>query len=358
MEFLHLHLFQKEVEFTNIQGYDDIKDLVRRALDSDENYNLLFVGPPASAKTLFLLGILECRNGVYFDGSNTTNRILDVVEEERPRVICIDELDKMSRQFKNQLLNFLESGRIKVDQALILASTKFTAQYGVGRGSVAGPTTVINIPPPAPDPTNLTRDDIGNQLGNWIRAGIVPAPSFDEINLLYVILLPTGSTITERPGVGGYHTYTWFDNDPFVDAANLFWAAILTNSARQTSATTFVNDLAYIISHELCEAFTDRDQEGFQADEGCEIGDICESRDPTCTSGATTVNYNVGGRTWNVEQYWSNWDNKCINGDQPVSVKRFLQAIGVNGSTGLRQLGSNVVNVNFVAFRMLSKLGT
>ena len=112
MKFLPLHLFQKEVEFENIQGYDDIKDLVRRALDSDENYNLLFVGPPASAKTLFLLGILECRKGVYFDGSNTTNRILDVLEEARPRVICIDELDKMSRQFQNQLLNFLESGRM------------------------------------------------------------------------------------------------------------------------------------------------------------------------------------------------------------------------------------------------------
>jgi DNA polymerase III delta prime subunit len=111
-----LHLFHKEVEFGNIQGYDDIKDLIRRALDSDENYNLLLCGPPASAKTLFLLGILEYRKGVYFDGSNATNRILDVLEEERPKVICIDELDKMSRQFQNQLLNFLESGRIKVDQ--------------------------------------------------------------------------------------------------------------------------------------------------------------------------------------------------------------------------------------------------
>ncbi len=59
MKFLHLHLFHKEVEFGNIVGYDDIKDLVRRVLSSDENYNLLFVGPPASAKTLFLLGILE-----------------------------------------------------------------------------------------------------------------------------------------------------------------------------------------------------------------------------------------------------------------------------------------------------------
>ena len=53
---------------------------------------------------------------MYFDGSNTTNRILDVLEEERPRIICIDELDKMPRTFQNQLLNFMESGRVKVDQ--------------------------------------------------------------------------------------------------------------------------------------------------------------------------------------------------------------------------------------------------
>ena len=85
-----LDLFRKDIGFDNIQGYDDIKDLVRRALNSNENYNLLLCGPAASAKTLFLLGILECRKGVYFDGSNTTNRILDVLEEERPRVICVD----------------------------------------------------------------------------------------------------------------------------------------------------------------------------------------------------------------------------------------------------------------------------
>ena len=56
-----LDLFHKNIEFDNIQGYDDIKDIVRRALDAEDNYNLLFVGPPASAKTLFLLGILESK---------------------------------------------------------------------------------------------------------------------------------------------------------------------------------------------------------------------------------------------------------------------------------------------------------
>jgi hypothetical protein len=95
-----LDLFRKEVEFESIQGYDDIKDIVKRALDAEDNYNLLFIGPPASAKTLFLLGIIEYKKGVYFDGSNTTNRILDVLEEKRPKIICIDELDKMPKQFQ------------------------------------------------------------------------------------------------------------------------------------------------------------------------------------------------------------------------------------------------------------------
>jgi MoxR-like ATPase len=111
-----LDLFRKECVFNNIHGYDDIKDLVRRALDAEDNYNLLFVGPPASAKTIFLLGIVESKKGVYFDGSNTTNRILDVLDEKRPKIICIDELDKMPKQFQEKLLNFMESGQIKVDQ--------------------------------------------------------------------------------------------------------------------------------------------------------------------------------------------------------------------------------------------------
>ncbi len=117
MKFLH-HLFSnnRPKGFDKIEGYEDIKDIVMRALDSEDNYNLLFSGPPASAKTLFLLVILELKHGVYFDGSNTTNRILDVLGQERPKVICIDELDKMPRTFQNQLLNFMESGRVKVDQ--------------------------------------------------------------------------------------------------------------------------------------------------------------------------------------------------------------------------------------------------
>src|SRR5215831_7037971 len=111
-----LDLFRKEIEFNNIHGYDDIKDIVRRVLDAEDNYNLLFVGLPASAKTFFLLGILESKDGVYFDGSNTTNRILDVLDEKRPKIILLDEIDKMGCIFQNQLLCFMESGRVDVEQ--------------------------------------------------------------------------------------------------------------------------------------------------------------------------------------------------------------------------------------------------
>lgn len=55
------------------------------------------------------------KKAVYFDGSNTTNRILDVLEEERPKII----LDELARQFQNKLLNFMESGRVKIDQVNI-----------------------------------------------------------------------------------------------------------------------------------------------------------------------------------------------------------------------------------------------
>jgi DNA polymerase III delta prime subunit len=103
--------------FDKIQGYDDLKQIVSRVLDAEDNYNLLFIGPPASSKTLFLQGILEIRkDAVYFDGSNTTNRILDVLEEKRPKIILLDELDKMGKSWQNQLLNFMESGRGDVEQ--------------------------------------------------------------------------------------------------------------------------------------------------------------------------------------------------------------------------------------------------
>jgi hypothetical protein len=52
-----LDLFRKDIGFDNIQGYDDIKNIVRRALSSEENYNLLLCGPPASEDSILTWNI-------------------------------------------------------------------------------------------------------------------------------------------------------------------------------------------------------------------------------------------------------------------------------------------------------------
>jgi len=44
------------------------------------------------------------------------NRILDVLQERRSKIICLDEIDKMSRQFQHKLLNFMELDRVDVVQ--------------------------------------------------------------------------------------------------------------------------------------------------------------------------------------------------------------------------------------------------
>jgi hypothetical protein len=78
---------------------------------------MIFIGALSSGKTLFLQGIMEMRkDAVYFDATNMTSKILDVLAEKRPKIICIEEIEKASRVWLEKLLNFLESGRVKVDQ--------------------------------------------------------------------------------------------------------------------------------------------------------------------------------------------------------------------------------------------------
>jgi ATPase family associated with various cellular activities (AAA) len=107
MKFLRMF---KQKKFENICGFDGVKDIIRRVLDCEENFNLLLIGQPSSAKTLFLLGIIEARKGVYFD---VYNQSVDMLDKQTPKIICIDDLDKMSTDFQNHLLNFLENGHIK-----------------------------------------------------------------------------------------------------------------------------------------------------------------------------------------------------------------------------------------------------
>jgi len=226
------------------------------------------------------------------------------------------------------------------------------AQYGVGRGSLIG-TIVIdtnNVAAPANWDANETADR--DQIKDWLKGPspiLSPSPAQNETNLLYFIFLPRATTLTNGrdehgnpvTDVGGWHSHSKHNSNSQKD--DLFWGLVRTDHANISTERNFVDSLAPLVSHELAEAFTDRDGHGFFDDSssGCENADKCEN--------LTGFEY----RGWHgVEQYWSNWDNTCIRGDQPVSVKRFLREIGVDGSTGLRQLQSGVINVDFVASKM------
>jgi len=50
---------ERDKIFEYVVGYDDIKKVFRMALKSDEPIHVLLVGPPASAKTMFLEALMH-----------------------------------------------------------------------------------------------------------------------------------------------------------------------------------------------------------------------------------------------------------------------------------------------------------
>ena len=50
---------ERDKIFEDVVGYDDIKKVFRMALKSDEPIHVLLVGPPASAKTMFLEALMH-----------------------------------------------------------------------------------------------------------------------------------------------------------------------------------------------------------------------------------------------------------------------------------------------------------
>ena len=100
--------------FSRIEGLDDIKEMTLRALLSPERAHTLLVGPPACAKSLFMLEIERFMGSkVYFtEGASTTKAGIQkfVSENQHNEIIIIDEIDKMSRKDQEGLLTMMERG--------------------------------------------------------------------------------------------------------------------------------------------------------------------------------------------------------------------------------------------------------
>jgi Holliday junction DNA helicase RuvB len=84
--------------FADIIGYDHIKRLLRMVLDSNSAIHVLLVGPPASAKTMFLISLMRhLKNSYFADGTNSTKAgMIEHLIAIKPKYLLIDEIDKMA----------------------------------------------------------------------------------------------------------------------------------------------------------------------------------------------------------------------------------------------------------------------
>jgi len=113
--------------FSKIEGLDYIKEMMLRALESPERAHVLLMGPPVSAKSLFMLEIEKmARYRVYFtEGASTTKAGLQkfIAENPHKEIIIIDDIDKMPIQHQEALLTMMETVTSSV---VILATSNST----------------------------------------------------------------------------------------------------------------------------------------------------------------------------------------------------------------------------------------
>jgi MoxR-like ATPase len=113
-EMLFSKILKKDHDnlFGDIIGYDHIKRLFRMAMASSSVVHILLVGPPASAKTMFLTSLMHQLKSSYFtDGTNSSKAgMIAYLFEKRPRNLLVDEIDKMAPKDQAMLLNLMETG--------------------------------------------------------------------------------------------------------------------------------------------------------------------------------------------------------------------------------------------------------
>ena len=97
--------------FEYVIGYYDVKRLLKMSINADEPVHILLVGPPASAKTMFIKSLMKLNNSYFTDGGNSTKAgMLEYIFDNQPKYLLIDEIDKMSTKDQTFLLNLMETG--------------------------------------------------------------------------------------------------------------------------------------------------------------------------------------------------------------------------------------------------------
>lgn len=99
--------------FDIIVGYDDVKSIILKGLQSDKPVNVLFIGTPGTAKSMFLEELNRIPGSSYHLGSSSTKAgLTEFLFNMEPRILLIDELEKMDRKDYAVLLSLMEGGKV------------------------------------------------------------------------------------------------------------------------------------------------------------------------------------------------------------------------------------------------------
>jgi Holliday junction DNA helicase RuvB len=99
--------------FECIIGYDDLKDEIKFTLREGRKTHYLLVGPPATAKSLFLMEMGRLSGTYPATGSRVSGAgLTDAFFNYQPRILLLDEIDKIPMEATAVLLSVMESSDV------------------------------------------------------------------------------------------------------------------------------------------------------------------------------------------------------------------------------------------------------
>jgi hypothetical protein len=232
---------------------------------------------------------------------------------------------------RTYLDNFMKTVGPSPDFASVL--TQY-AQSGhpIGTGVSQGDKQVTTEPG-----AKIDDSAIKTTIQSWINAGLVPAPSLDQV---YVLNFPPGTQITMGPDASctnfcGYHSTIQTTSGS--GGLIRYIVSPYPSCAGCQFESTVMDSSTVVLSHEMSETITDPDVVlatslgpplGWYDSANGEIGDICAG-DPNASL--------LGFR---IQTEWSNADKKCVatragnpNPDFSLTVAPPSQSVLQGGST-------------------------
>ncbi|MBV9669440.1 MAG: hypothetical protein JOZ43_00660 [Acidobacteriales bacterium] len=182
--------------------------------------------------------------------------------------------------------------------ALMQALAEYsTARYPIGPGA-----RIASFADSLENPGTLTTSgqtvtdvQIRSRLRQWIEMGKIPAPTANTLYFLYL----SPAVISQQGPLESCKDYCGYHHFSEHVSQNIYYAVEPFPSCPACSFGTDFDTLTKASSHELCEAITDPELNGwFDPSTGNEVGDICNSRAKRLDG-------------YLVQELWSNQRSAC-----------------------------------------------